>query len=217
MKAMILAAGMGKRMLELTQDTPKPMLLINGKPMIEHLINHLVTNGFTEIVINLHYQADKIKHHLGDGSSYGVKISYSFEEELLNTGGGVLKALPLLGDKPFLLVSADIYTNFSFKFLKKDQTKLAHLVMVDNPSYNLEGDFALQGSDIILADKSRLTYANIGILDPKLFRDVSKKIFPLLAVLKPAIEQCKVTGEYYSGDWSNVGTPEALQGIKKEF
>lgn len=216
MRAMILAAGRGERMGALTQNTPKPLLEVNGRYLIEYAILSLKHAGIMSMVINVSYHADLIKRALGYGERYGVNISYSEEPERLETGGGVFNALPLLGREPFLLISGDIITSYPFAQLKKSPLKgLAHLVLVDNPDYHLAGDFGLAGKHIDLKAKNKFTYANVGLYDPVIFADCKPGFFKLSDVLLPAIREKKITGEVYDGLWYNVGTPEDLTKVNE--
>lgn len=213
MKAMILAAGCGRRMMPLTQLTPKPLLKVGELTLIERIILQLKRAGITEIVINVCYMAESIIDHLGEGERYGLNIVYSKEEAgLLGTGGGIFQALPLLGQQPFLLVSADIYTDFPFVSLLTRQLRLAHLVMVDNPEFLPQGDFALRQGQLFLTGET-LTYANIALIDPKLFMGQPPGCYPLSPLFTAGITQGKISGEHYAGSWSNVGTPELLADI----
>jgi MurNAc alpha-1-phosphate uridylyltransferase len=217
MKAMILAAGRGQRMQALTEHTPKPLLLVAGKPLIVHQLIALVAAGITDVVINVSYLADKLQQTLGDGREWGVNIQYSVEPQVLETGGGIYQALPLLGDEHFIVLSADIYTDYPWqRFLKSfSNAALAHLVLVDNPEYHPLGDFCLQNNTVHLTGNTRLTYANIGIYHPRLFKNCESGFFKLADVLNPAIAAGHVTGEHYQGLWYNVGTPETLQQLNR--
>lgn len=230
MKAMILAAGIGSRMRPLTDTLPKPLLQVKGQPLIVHTIRALAQAGINAIVINVHYQAQQIIDYLGDGAQYGVQIHYSLEVELLDTGGGVKQALPLLGDHPFLVVSADVYTDFPFAKLTTVSPQLAHLVMVDNPDFHQHGDYALRNGVLSMLGKNKLTYANIGVLQPALFAAdlyaaampaaesaVMPKFFPLNILFREAIRRCEVSGEHYTGDWYNIGTPELLDAVNADI
>lgn len=210
MRAMILAAGRGERMGELTQHTPKPLLKVNGHYLIEYAIRQLQQAGICEIVINVSYLAEQIKTALGDGSQYNVAIAYSEEEERLETGGGIFQALPLLGEDPFIVISSDIITNYPLQQLPKDPKGLAHLVMVDNPSYHPQGDFGFQNEYLTMDTQPTFTFGNIGVYRPDLFSHCQPGHFRLGALLKPAIQQNKITGEYFSGLWYNVGSPQDL-------
>ena len=214
---MILAAGRGERMLPLTQETPKPLLTVGGKFLIDYHLNALVKAGIQEIIINVCYLGNQIINHIGTGKRYHLKITYTEENEgCLGTGGGILKALPLLGANPFILLSADIFTNFPITVLPKNLNSLAHLILVDNPSFHPRGDFSLGKDGVIhLNGENRLTYANIGVIDPNLFEDAPSEPFPLSLLLKKAIQEKKITGEYYQGLWQNIGTPEQLYSLNE--
>lgn len=233
MKAMILAAGKGKRMRPLTNNCPKPLLEINDKALIVYIIEKLKSAEITDIVINICYLSEMIETALGDGSQYGVSIQYSKETEFLETGGGIVNALPLLcglknnlNKQPFILVNADIFCDFDFTCLPKElaEDTLAHLVLVDNPSHNQTGDFALEQGKVAIKqqDNNGFTFSGISVISPSLFRDreslsnTSPRAFPLRDVLLPAIEIGKVQGEHYRGSWSDVGTPERLLQIRQQ-
>lgn len=210
MKVMILAAGEGQRMQPLTNDRPKALLPVDGKPLIEHLIHALAREGFEDFVINLFYRGEMIERVLGEGERFGVNVCYSRESELLETGGGILNALPLLGQEPFVVVNADLYTDFKFATLRawpRGDT-LGHLVMVDNPAHRVGGDFAIDGSGLLSVEGDRLTYAGIGVLSPALFEDADSGSFPLRDLLIPAAHARRLTGEHFRGSWIDVGTPE---------
>ncbi|MFZ2314497.1 MAG: nucleotidyltransferase family protein [Gammaproteobacteria bacterium] len=213
MRAMILAAGRGERMRELTLNTPKPLLKVQGRYLIEYAILRLASAGVSDIVINISYRGLQIKAALGDGSRYGVSLHYSEEQERLETGGGIFQALPLLGKEPFIVLSGDVLTDFPLENLPKQLQGLAHLVMVDNPVYHPNGDFGMQGGKISLTAKPALTFGNISLLHPDLFKGCEPGIFRLSSLLLPAIEKGQVTGEYYQGKWHNIGTPEDLNDV----
>jgi MurNAc alpha-1-phosphate uridylyltransferase len=207
---MILAAGQGKRMGELTREIPKPLLKANGRYLIEYSLQALANVGITEVVINVCYHADKIQQALGDGRRYGVDIQYSVEEEVLETGGGIYQALPLLGAKPFLVLSCDVVSDYPLQNLPMDPAGLAHLVLVSNPHYHPQGDFCLQEQQIFYGKGQTFTFGNIGIYRPELFAHCQPGKFRLGELLKRHILNHKVTGEHYEGVWHNVGTPEDL-------
>lgn len=215
MRAMILAAGLGARMGELTQHTPKPMLKVNGKPLIEYTLESLKASGITEVVVNLFYLGDQIKAFIGDGSRYGLKVAYSEEVERLETGGGILQALPLLGNEPFIVTSSDIVTDYPFSKLPTQLKGLAHLVMVDNPAHHVKGDFCLDEGLVTLDGQSTLTYSNLGVFHPDLFQSCEPGFFPLSKLLFPAIRNRQVTGEYFDGSWENIGTPEQIEALDR--
>lgn len=217
MKAMILAAGRGERMRPLTDTCPKPLLEVGGKPLIVWHIVRLAAAGVREIVINHAWLGPGIEAALGDGSAWGVTISYSAEGQALETAGGIAKALALLGDAPFLLLSADIFTDFDLAGLLQRASslppeRLAHLVMVANPPYHPRGDFALRADGLIDPDaEPRLCYANLAICRPALVESVvpgsMAKLGPLLTTHGRA---GRISGEVFNGSWVNVGTPADL-------
>lgn len=207
---MILAAGRGKRMGALTDHTPKPLLQINNKPLITYQIESLARSGVQDIIINLGYLGHKIEVALGNGKQFGVSIQYSQEDPVLETGGGVAKALPLLGSDPFIVVSSDIYTDYRYEKLPKDPKGLVHMVMVDNPPYHSRGDYALINGNISETGGPLLNFGGIGVYRPELFIGCPEGIFPLSILYKKAIKAQQMTGEYFQGLWHNIGTPEQL-------
>tara|TARA_R110000772_G_scaffold252833_1_gene368337 strand:- start:26 stop:727 length:702 start_codon:yes stop_codon:yes gene_type:complete len=224
MKVMILAAGKGERMLPLTLDTPKPLLTAGGKPLIQHLIEKLAAAGLTDIVINHAWLGDQLEAELGDGSRFGVSIQYSAEAEPLETAGGIIKALPLLGEKPFIIVNGDIWTDYPFSQLTKysDMQELVHLVMVNNPAQHSAGDYLLDGNRLLLKDsvsakdtanKKALTYSGIALIHPQLFSRLPARKMPLAPLYEAAIRQGKVSAEHYQGEWFDIGTVERLQAL----
>ncbi len=210
MRGMILAAGLGQRMGEYVHSTPKPLLRLGDAYLIEYSIRALARAGIREIVINTFYLADQIEKELGDGQQYGVKIYWSRESELLETGGGIVNALPFLGDEPFVVVSADVVTDYPFARLIQKHVKMAHLVFVDNPVFHPAGDFSLLHGQVVAAANETKTYANIGVFHPACFAGYAPHKFRLADILKKFIAAGQVTGEVYQGKWHNIGTPEAL-------
>lgn len=211
MRGMILAAGRGGRMGHLTDQAPKPLIKIGDRLLIEYSIDNLAKIGVTDIVINVSYRSDQIKSTLGNGARYGVAIEYSEEATALETGGGIVKALPLLGTDPFIVLSADIITDYPLQQLPQNLTALAHLILVDNPAFHPEGDFCLKGTHVCYAAGMTYTYANIGVYRPALFQEINfPHKFPLGALLKQAVMQEKISGEHFSGVWHNIGTEEDL-------
>ncbi|MDH5258312.1 MAG: nucleotidyltransferase family protein [Gammaproteobacteria bacterium] len=215
MKAMILAAGRGERMRPLTDSCPKPLLQVGEQKLIEYHIRNLVQAGIKEIVINHAYLGDQIEDYLGDGSRYDAEIFYSAEDEALETGGGIFKALPLLGNELFVLVNGDVWTDYDFSQLPSKIAGLAHLVMISNPEHNINGDFSLENDLLTQSEKNKLTYSGIGVYHPRLFKDCIAGKFPLAPLLKMAMNEKQITGEYYSGKWVDVGTPERLNELDK--
>jgi N-acetyl-alpha-D-muramate 1-phosphate uridylyltransferase len=215
MKAMILAAGRGERMRPLTDHTPKPLLIVAGKPLIEHTIGQLVSAGFTDIVINHAHLGQQIEDRLGDGTHLGANIAYSTEgEQALETAGGIVNALPLLGNKPFLVVNGDIATDFPFAELKNKPVDLAHIVLIDNPPHHPQGDFALDNSGKVTENENqRYTFSGIGLYHPDLFSKTPPGKSKLAPLLREAIAAKRTTGQHYSGFWMDIGTPERLQEL----
>jgi len=217
MKAMILAAGRGERMRPLTDCTPKPLLEVAGRRLIEYHIQNLVAAGITELVINHAHLGEQIETVLADGSVYGASIQYSPESQALETGGGIFNALPLLGDAPFVVVNGDVWTDYPFQWLPDTIAGLAHLLLVDNPEHNPRGDFALEGGQVLAVGEAKLTFSGISILRPEIFVGCQSGAFPLAPMLRQAMQVGKVTGEYYAGEWCDVGTPERLQQLDQKI
>lgn len=215
MRAMILAAGAGKRMGTLTENTPKPLLKVAGRYLIDYSLQALANAGVQKVVINICYHRDLIKQALGDGHRYGMKIYYSEEEAALETGGGIYQALPLLGDDPFIVMSADVISEFSLKNLPQQPKHLAHIVLVDNPSYHSGGDFLLRGDQVEIGNSSLLTFANIAIFRPEFFANCRPGYFRLGDLLRETIARNQVTGEHYQGLWFNVGTSIELANVNE--
>jgi MurNAc alpha-1-phosphate uridylyltransferase len=219
MKAMVLAAGRGERMRPITDKIPKPLVPVAGKPLIVYHLEALARAGVREIVINLAYRGSQIREALGDGSRHGVRIEYSDEgAEPIETGGGIFKALPLLGPAPFLVVNGDVWTDFDFSALPAlDAGAHARLVMVPNPAQLTRGDFGLEGDLIVERDHDRFTYSGIGIYSSDFFAGCEPGKFPLLPLLKRAIAARRLRGQIYRGTWSDIGTPERLAAAEAEF
>jgi MurNAc alpha-1-phosphate uridylyltransferase len=214
--AMILAAGRGERMRPLTDEVPKPLLPVAGRPLIVHLIESLARAGVTEVVVNYAHLGDRLVDALGDGAQFGVAIRYSEEAQGgLETGGGIFKALPLISTDPFLVVNGDIWTDFPFDRLPAHLDGLVHLVLVDNPAHHPQGDFALTGRQVYAHGESRLTFSGIGLYAHALFAQCRPGKFPLAPLLRAAMEQNAVTGEHYRGRWVDVGTPERLAALDR--
>lgn len=236
---MILAAGIGDRMRPLTDNTPKPLLKIAGKPMIVYHIEALVAAGVVDIVINHSYLGYQIESELGNGAQYGARIVYSPEVEPLETAGGIYNALSLLGEDPFIVCNGDIWTDYPFKKLvnyalganSENPTCLAHLVMVKNPQHHIQGDFSL-GSDGLLRPSAGIpldasceeidrvsgtsyTYSGISLMAPQFLANYSLRPFALLEPLLKAMQYQQVSGEFFDGTWIDIGTPQRLQEIER--
>ncbi|MDX9739628.1 MAG: nucleotidyltransferase family protein [Gammaproteobacteria bacterium] len=217
MKAMILAAGRGERLRPLTDTLPKPLLEVAGHALIEHHVIRLRQEGYTRLIINHAWLGSRIEERLGDGSRHGVEITWSREGERgLETGGGIFNALALLGPAPFLIVNADIWTDYPFGSLPRNPRGLAHLVLAQNPAHNPAGDFALRDGLVSNEDDDRLTYTGIAVVRPELFAGCAPGAFPLAPLLRSAVARAQVSGEHYRGEWRDVGTPQALEELRAE-
>lgn len=216
MKAMILAAGRGMRMMPLTSDTPKPMLTVLGKPLIQYHLERLKNAGITDIVINLAWQGHKIIDYFGNGSKFGVKINYSQEPvEGFETAGGIASALKMLTGKSdtFIVINGDIFTDYDVHSLTQlvIEPNCAHIVLVENPEHNKEGDFSLNAQN---NDLKKYTFSGIGLYDVRFFNGLEEKIsMPLGPMLKKAILRNYVSTELYLGVWHDIGTPKRLVEI----
>ena len=218
MKAMILAAGRGKRMGNLTQTCPKPLLKVKGRCLLDWHLSKLSAAGFKDVVINVSYLSKQIIEFVGDGLIWGLNIAVSEEAEALETAGGIKKAIKYLGDDPFLVINADIFSNYDYKNLiirSLDKRCMGYLVLVKNPEHNLKGDFGLlDDATLTMNSDSLLTFSGIAIYDPKFFSKliVGSKI-KLSPILEIAINKNCIKGELFEGVWSDVGTPERLNMI----
>jgi MurNAc alpha-1-phosphate uridylyltransferase len=220
MKAMILAAGRGSRLRPLTDTCPKPLIKVGGKTLIEYHLENLHDAGITDIVINLRHLGQQIHDYVGNGQSWGVNIAYSFESMELEVGGGIFGALPLLGKDPFIIVNGDIWTDYPLASLPQQINAFAHLVLVDNPDHNLKGDFSLNQAGFLSRDAKRqtFTYSGISVLHPDLFQGCEKhKAFRLAPLLDKAASVNKLMGEYYGGEWTDVGTIDRLIILEKQL
>lgn len=213
MKAMILAAGLGTRMRPLTEHTPKPLLRVGGKTLIEWHIDKLRAAGIIDLVINTAWLGEQIEAALGDGGRHGVRIQWSREGTPLETAGGIARALPLLGDAPFVVVNGDIWSDYDYSLLR-EPADLAHLVLVDNPMHHPDGDFGLDFRGRVHDNgDQRLTFTGIGLYQPQLFHDLPDEPARLAPLLRQAITTQSVTGEHFRGRWWDIGTPERLQQL----
>lgn len=223
--AIILAAGRGERMRPLTDTLPKPLLPVGGRPLIEWQVRRLAAGGFEDLVVNHSHLGHLIEAALGDGSRLGVRIRYSHEPRALETAGGVVQALPLLGEAPFAVVSADIYTEFDYGSLRgrietiasDPSSTAAHFVLVDNPPFHPGGDMGLARGRIT-REGPRLTYANVAVYHPRLFDGIPAgeplKLFPWAYRF---VEAGVVSGEHYRGSWDNLGTPQQLEALDRHL
>ncbi len=228
MKAMILAAGFGERMRPLTDVTPKPLLEVGGKPLIHYHLERLAAVGVEEVIINICHLGEQIENNIGSGQRWGLNIQYSRESKALETAGGIIQALPILGEDPFMIVNGDIWTDYPFGQLlhrSLDKNCLAHLVMIENPLQHTHGDFYLTEQGMLYEqqreDAKATTYAGIAIYTPAFF-DVAASVeghvggkLPLRPLLLEAIKAQQISAEYFGGKWVDVGTPERLRQLNE--
>lgn len=213
--AMILAAGRGERLRPLTDTIPKALCPVKGKPLIEHHVIRLAKAGFNRLVINHAYLGGQIRQYLGDGTRFGVEICYSAEPPGgLETGGGIVKAIPLLGNKPFVTVNADIFTDFDFATLEPDRVDLLHLILTPkNSALGHHGDFGLISHNILSNSNPEYTFAGIACYNPQLFTDCKAGRYSVTPLIRHYVEQRKATGHIHEGMWSDVGSIERLRAI----
>jgi MurNAc alpha-1-phosphate uridylyltransferase len=225
-RALILAAGRGERMRPLTDTTPKPLLAVGGKPLIVHHLEKLARAGVREVVVNTSHLADQFPAALGDGSRWNLRIHYSYEgQEPLETGGGMLRAMPLLGAAPFIAVNGDIFTDFDFSTLPQDPAGLAHLIVVDNPPQHPQGDFALRDGRLFdtsphpgplpqAGEGGKLTFAGISVYRAELLAGQAPGKFGITPILRAAMRAGRVTGSHHRGEWFDIGTPQRLAELQ---
>ena len=214
---MILAAGRGERMRPLTDRTPKPLLTVGGRPLIEHQLIRLAAAGYRDVVINLAWLAAQIRDALGDGHRFGLRIHYSEETQgALETAGGIRHALPLLGDAPFLVLNGDIWCDHPLTPHDPGDA-LAHLVLVDNPAQHPQGDFSLHDGRVEDIGAQRLTFSGIGYYRPELFAGLTDGPQPLAPLLRRTMAQGLVSGEHHRGAWIDIGTPQRLQALDTQL
>ncbi|MDC1101040.1 nucleotidyltransferase family protein [Methylophilaceae bacterium] len=218
MKVMILAAGRGERMGNLTQNCPKPLLKVKGRCLIDWHLIKLRDAGFKDVVINVAYLSKEIIEFVGDGSKWGLNIYISEEEQALETAGGIKQAIKHLGDEPFAVINADIFSDYNYKNIKNrslENKRIGHLVLVNNPEHNLKGDFGIMDDGILTMNSERpLTFSGIAIYDPKFFSELTEgNKIKLAPILETAINNKYIQGELFEGLWSDVGTPERLNII----
>jgi N-acetyl-alpha-D-muramate 1-phosphate uridylyltransferase len=214
---MVLAAGRGERMRPITDTVPKPLVPVAGRPLIGYHLERLARAGFKDVVINLSWLGDRISAALGDGWAYGLSITYSEEgPEPLETGGGIFKALPLLGPGPFLVVNGDTWSDIEYGHLALEDGANGRLVLVPNPAHNTRGDFGIDGDFVVERDVDRFTYSGVGVYRPEFFAGCSPGKFPMLPLLKRAIAARLLRGELHRGEWCDVGTPQRLATLDAE-
>jgi len=215
MKAMILAAGRGERMRPLSDHTPKPLLEAGGKPLIVYHIENLSRAGFSQIIINIAHLGYKIMQVLGDGSRWNVEIVYSDEQKegALESAGGIIKALPLLGEEPFFVVNGDVWSDYPFDTDFTLEDDLAHLILVPNPEHHFGGDFSLQNGRVKSEGKPRYTFSGMGYYKAELFKNLAYGKRALAPLLRESMHKDRVSGELYEGIWHDIGTPERLSAV----
>ncbi|HAS15322.1 MAG TPA: mannose-1-phosphate guanylyltransferase [Idiomarina abyssalis] len=220
MRAMILAAGRGSRMRPLTDNQPKPLLPIAGKPLLAYHLEKLAQAGVNEVVINHAWHGEQIENFVGDGSRWGLQVSFSAEPEGgLETAGGIIKALPLLGDEPFWVINGDIWTDWDYRDLptQLEKEQLAHLIMVKNPAHHPEGDFALENGLLVNDGSERKTFSGIGLYRKELLEPYPQGKQPLKTFFDRAINQSRLAASYWDGHWTDVGTPERLHQLNQQL
>jgi len=223
MKAMILAAGEGRRMRPLTDATPKPLLMAGGLSLLEHHIINLRDAGFTDLVVNAAYLGSAIRDFCGDGSRWNVSLTLSWESEPLETAGAVVHALPLLGDEPFLVINGDIFCPYPFSTFptRPIERGTAHLILVPNPPHNDGGDFSLLENQVTQPSGETWTFSGIGLYHPRFFADIPSGKRALKPLFDAAISRGRLSGQLWHGRWTDVGTPERLRllndALAREF
>ena len=217
MKAMILAAGLGTRMRPLTEHCPKPLLQAGGQALIDFHLHKLAAAGINDVVVNCSWLAEQLVAHLGDGSRYGLRIQTSVEEEPLETAGGIVKALPLLGETPFLLINGDIWTDFDFARLLARPAAATHLVLIDNPPHHPEGDFSLAADGRVSegGEGQRLTFAGISLWHSRQFSALEPGSRPLKPLMLEAMAKGELSAQHYRGHWWDIGTPQRLAELDR--
>lgn len=220
MKAMILSAGRGERLRPLTDIIPKPLVPVNGKPLIVYHLEKLAKNGFKEVIINTAYLGEKIQEALGDGEKFGLKIIYSLEKDnVLETGGGIYHALPLLGNAPFITINSDIFTDFNFADLasiKLPANIIAHLILAPNSKYHPNGDFSLDSGNSLISNNSPKPYTATGITlyHPEFFEGLQAGKYSVTPLWRQYADQGKISGSVFHGIWHDVGTLEKLKELE---
>lgn len=212
--AILLAAGRGLRLRSLTDTIPKPLLVVGKHRLIEYHLFALAKAGVKRVVINCSYLKEQFEPALGNGARFGVEIVYSHEPKALETGGGIYQALPFLGPDPFLVVNADIFTDYDFALLSLMPKGTAHLVLVPNPTHNAEGDFSLDQNSFIGNNGKKITYSGIGVYTPAFFKDCHAGCFPLAPLIHTAAKEKRVTGEITRGTWVDIGTIDRFLSLK---
>lgn len=216
MRAMILAAGRGERLRPLTDHTPKPLIGVGGQTLISYHLQHLAQAGFREVVINISHLGEKIHSTLGDGSEWGLQVQYSTEpEQALDSGGGIQQALQWLGNAPFAVINADIFTAYPFTRLRAVKCNHAHVIMVPNPTHHPQGDWGINGGRMDPDGDPRFTFSGISVYHPRFFESAQAGRFSVVPMLVAAARQKYITAELYQGDWHDIGTAERLESLRQ--
>jgi MurNAc alpha-1-phosphate uridylyltransferase len=215
---MILAAGRGERLRPITDALPKALVEVAGEPLLERHLKSVRAAGISQVVINLGWLGGQIRERVGTGARYGLQVSYSDEgTNVLETGGGIHKALPLLGDQPFLVVNADIYTDIALPPAPLSDEFCGHLVLVPTPAHKVHGDFDLVEGRVCNGDQPAYTFSGIAVYRPEFFADCASGRFPLAPMLRSAAAAGQLSGEIYAGTWRDVGTPESLAELNRSL
>jgi MurNAc alpha-1-phosphate uridylyltransferase len=213
---MILAAGRGERLRPLTDSLPKSLVEVRGESLLERHLKNIGDAGIEDVVINLGWLGDKIVERVGSGSEYGLNVKYSPEgENILETGGGIHNALPMLGDEPFLVVNADIYTDMPVPDVTLEDNMVGHLVLVRSPSYRDGGDFDIEDGLVQNGVSPSLTFSGVSVYRPEFFDDCKAGRFSIVPMLREAADASHLQGSLYEGLWADVGTPERLQAANE--
>lgn len=212
---MILAAGRGERLRPLTDETPKSLVEVGGRSLLERHLDHVKAAGIETVVINLGWLGDRIVERVGSGRRHGLEVIYSQEgDNILETGGGIFKALPTLGDGPFVVINADIFTDMPVPEVTLADDQLGHLVMVPSPEYRAGGDFDIEEGLIRNSSDQSLTFSGVAIYRPQLFDGCKPGRFPLAPLLRVAATDGRLSGSLYEGLWADIGTPERLEALR---
>ena len=218
MRAMILAAGRGERLRPITDETPKPLIDVAGKSLLERHLESVKSAGIRKVVINLGWLGDRIVERVGSGTNYGLDVRYSQEgDDILETGGGIHKALPMLGKEPFLVVNADIYTDMPIPDMSLASGSLGHLVMVPTPDYRANGDFDLEAGLVRNSEDAAYTFSGVAIYRPEFFDGCEAGRFSIAPMLREAADRGQLSGSLYEGRWADAGTPERLAALRNSL
>lgn len=213
MRAMILAAGRGERLRPLTDTLPKSLVEVQGQSLLERHLQHIRAAGIKKVVINLGWLGEQIAQRVGSGARYGIDVTYSPEgDNILETGGGIHKALPMLGGEPFLVVNADVFTDMPVPEIDLASDAVGHLVLVPTPAYREHGDFSLRKG--IIGNEPELTFSGVAIYRPEFFEDCKPGRFSIVPMLRAAADEQRLTGSIYEGTWADIGTPERLASLE---